>query len=130
MPENKKIDTTGCTIMRGKLTTLIYNANRLTIVLKGAGRRYVKERKGEIEDETLLFFLLEEHWANSSLETVQPEEIGAITDAAIYTFTALRNEDGELVGCGPVYAFMGYEVESEIDAMLRDGYCRMTGSGE
>lgn len=135
----KAISTDGCTVMRGKLTTIIYNNDKLIIVLKGKGRSFLNR---EIKNhnypcgfyppshEMILCDLLEEHWSNSSLEHLSPLEVCGLTSADLFTFTAERNDQGDLISCGPVYGFMGYMVESEIDAMLRDGYCRMQGSGE
>jgi hypothetical protein len=117
------------TIMRGKLTTILYNKQRMIIVLKGKGRRYIAEEKATYKrhpsmwqnDDNLLWSLLEEHWANSSLETVRPEEVGALTDCTIYTMTADRDDNGELISCEEVYGWRGYCVISEIDRMLESG---------
>ena len=116
------------TIMRGKLTTILYNKQRMIIVLKGKGRRYIAEEKANhkrykwhLTDGNLLWSILEEHWANSSLETVRPEEVGALTDCTIYTMTADRDDQNNLISIDEVYGFNRYAIESEIDRMLESG---------
>ena len=103
----------------GHLLTLIGTANgNLTLRPTPEGVTEAKDmlelrdvrKRGSLADEA---DMLEWHISNG-WDYVQPEEIGALTDATIISRDVERDDNGDLVRVGRVYAHMNYAVEDPI----------------
>lgn len=111
----------------GNNTNLTYTAKELTIELTEDGRVELLaelENKGEhFNDEDVLWELLEEHWTNGAIDSVRPEEVGALTDSLLLVQDAPRNDNGdlELEADAIVYWFSSYCINSYIEVLLKDG---------
>ena len=98
---------------RGRLATFTkLNNGNLEMTLTREGRAEAREG-AQFND------LIESQLANG-WEYVQPEEVGALTDATIITDDCVRNDDGDLVECGRVFSNIGYyESEDDLERLLR-----------
>jgi hypothetical protein len=67
-----------------------------------------------------------EHQLCNGWERVAPEEIGALTDAPIITDDCQRDGDGKLTECGPVYAYMDYQVSDPVAVLAERGFVYLT----
>ena len=91
--------------------TFTYDLNTggaLRIKADLAERQHLKEDK-PTEGEALESLL-----ANSDLDWIQPDEIGALTDAPILGF----REDGNVIAA---WGFMDYQVQSFVDDLIEKG---------
>ena len=98
---------------RGRLATFKkLSSGNLEITLTREGRTEARDG-AEFND------LIESQIANG-WEYVQPEEVGALTDATIITDDCVRDDDGNLVECGRVYSNINYyQVEDDVERLLR-----------
>lgn len=58
---------------------------------------------------------------NGELFQVSPEEVGALTDAPMFTDDVTYNEDGTRVCAGKLWWFPGYELRSFAEELLAKG---------
>ena len=92
----------------------------LIIKMNEQERKELRELKEERENGGVTAYeseALEELLANSELEWIAPEEIGALTDAPIL---GIRNCDdyNEIIGA---WGFMDYQVRSFVDDLIETG---------
>ena len=89
-----------------------------SLILTLNNRKRIEEFKEDYPDDfssdSVMYEFFEEFICNSEWEWIDPQEIGALTDAPIL---GIKNESGRVI---EVYGFMNYAVESLLDA-LYDG---------
>lgn len=66
-----------------------------------------------------------EYQMGNGWERVLPEEVGALTDALIITKEAERDDRGNLIKCGRVYADMNYQVADLLETLQTKGQAFM-----
>ena len=64
----------------------------------------------------------------SGWEWVQPEEIGALTDAPLLSQEVVRDEDGNLLSVGTVYYDADYMLRDPIATLIERGSAIFRGS--
>ena len=84
--------------------TIEKHENGIVIRLNDDGRELVNERLFDDWYYAISGDLLEDVFANSEWEELQPEGIGALTEALIITDYANRDDYGKLVEVGNVYS--------------------------
>lgn len=113
--------------MIGNLTDFSFDElGNLVVTLTDEGREelaYMREQQPEWNDDTIFVELIESHWTNG-WEFLSVQELGALMsdDALILCHDAIRDEDGTLLGVENVYFYHDYQIRSEVDALLRDGF--------
>lgn len=80
--------------------------------------------------ETILWELLEDLWTNGQLDSVQPEEIAALTDAPIYCDWKETDDHGTLENIGRVYWFERYQIEDPAEELAKYGEVVFPGAPE
>lgn len=88
--------------------------------------------KSTHKDHGFLAYLLEHTgWSpNGQLHQVQPEWIGALTDAPILTDDLVIEDDGTANVPGKVWWFPNYQVESFAETLIREGRVVFTAAPE
>lgn len=66
-----------------------------------------------------------EHQLCNGWQWVNPEEIGALTEAPIITDDYEWDEHGNLTHCGSVYAYMDYMLYDPVDELVKNGYIEL-----
>jgi len=97
--------------LKGAVTTYIDMAGNLIIYNPDPDIDW--DRLEELPEDAALAELLEYQTANG-FEWIQPEEIGALTDAPIIAWGAVRDDSGKLIDPGAVYWFESYQVTDAI----------------
>jgi hypothetical protein len=69
-----------------------------------------------------------EHELCNGWETVDPADIGAMTDGEIISQEITRDDDGEITALGRVYWFADYQVVDPIATLLDGSPVRLHGS--
>lgn len=108
---------------KGYYTNLSEDENRnLVITLnKKAAKEIRKEMLSNGDERQTLWVLLEDHICNSELEFVLPEEVGALTDSAILSDSAVRNDQGDLIKCDYAWWFPNYAVSNPVEELYKYG---------
>lgn len=75
----------------------------------------------EIDADSRLSEVIEWQLANG-WSLVQPEDVGALTDAPILSEEVETDEQGEVRGVGTVYWYPQYDVRDPVAQLLQDGY--------
>jgi hypothetical protein len=107
-----------------QLLDIEYSENGLTIRLNDEGKLIATEM---MEDDsgyyTITSTLLEDMFCNSEWEEIDPEDIGALTEALVISNTAERDDNGKLLNIGAVYTDINtYQVRFWYeDAATEDG---------
>lgn len=138
-------------------TALIYTPEALYMVLTQQGAASLKEALADRDEEherainryreqllanpakkpypihytsndAVLWEMLEPHWTNGELESVRPEEIGALTDAPIFANWTEDNDQGELLKIGAVYWWECYCLYDMAEELLKAGYVAIQGA--
>jgi hypothetical protein len=82
----------------------------------------VAEQEGGLDGA--LCELLEEVIANSSLEWIRPEEVGALTSAPILGYDVPRNDNGDITsGDFRHWAFMDCQILDPVKMLLTNSFC-------
>lgn len=94
------------------------NSLILTLDSEDFGMKMLREIKenclddfDDFSSDNVMYEFFEEFIANSEWEWIQPEEIGALTDAPIL---GIRDEDDRVI---EAYGFMNYAIESLLDVL-------------
>jgi len=82
----------------------------------------------EFEDEPDTY---KEEWFSHQFEEagysrVRPEEVGALTDAELWSETVVRNDPGDLLAVGQVYMDNMYAIRASWTALFQDGVVVLT----
>lgn len=83
--------------------------------------RLTTEGREDLTPEADLFDVLEYQRCNSSLEFLQPEEIGALTSSEILSDEVERDDQGTLLKVGAVYWYPDYAVSNPVEVLLQKG---------
>lgn len=100
----------------------------LVVTLLDEGREAVEEMREDdrLTDNDIFVELTEYYWCNG-WDRIRPGDLALFDDYRI-AFAQDRIEDdyGNLLDLGSVYTYDNYQIDSEVDAMLRDGYVVLT----
>jgi hypothetical protein len=79
--------------------------------------------------DTILAAMIEDHLGNG---WTMPDaaQIGALTSSPILAYDCAFNDEGEITKAEAVYWFPNYQVESELETMLRQGFVRFEQAPE
>ena len=106
----------------GYLDLTILDDGKLKFSLTPEGKEEIldtPEDERDIYDR--LFYNLMEDFCGNGWEFVDPEEIGALTDALILTDDCERDEEWNLIQIGRVWAYGMYAIHGYITPLLEDG---------
>jgi len=93
----------------------------LKITLTPEGREHIADHRDDEGDERTFYDLIESHLCNG-WTLVNPQDIGALTEAVILSDDVEIADDGRIVHVGSVYANIhNYQITSPVDALLADG---------
>jgi hypothetical protein len=107
----------------GSFTVLRVSENGITITLTPEGKEALVEEMadGDKRSDDILFSLLEEHVQDGTIDFIQPEEVGALTDSPIFGTDVERDDSGGIAGYTAVYWFPNYQVADPVEILLEDG---------
>lgn len=96
---------------------------QLVISLTPAGKQEIEEAiaDGKNIDSDAYMYELFEHPLCNGWFNVAPEEIGALTNAPIFSDNIERDDDGNVVNVDCVYAYMDYAVRSPVEVLREKG---------
>jgi hypothetical protein len=80
-------------------------------------------------DYNTFYELLEEHLTNG-LEWINPDDLGAMTDAPILSDVVERDEDNKITSCDYVWWYPNYQVSSPLDELKENGRVIFTYNGK
>jgi hypothetical protein len=105
--------------IKGNNTNLELNkAGNLVIIITRQGKKFAKELlEQDSHPDSKLWDLLEEHLTNG-WATIKPEEIGALTEAPIFSPDTYYNDDNDLI-IGKCYAYMDYQLYDPVEELVR-----------
>lgn len=72
-----------------------------------------------VNPDYALMILVEDHLENG-LDWIKPEEIGALTDAPIFSDSASYDDEGELIDCKYVWWFPDYQIKDPVKELLEN----------
>ncbi len=98
-----------------------------TFTVNPAMQEELKEAVAAGNTQNALIDLLEHIIANSDIDWIRPEEIGAMTDAPIFGHID-RNDQGEVVSVGDVWWYPNYMVSDPIEVLAERGTITFAGS--
>jgi len=106
------------------------NGNVRIQLVRGKGNK--QELKELAADDTRginskLLDALEDEFCNSSWETVEPEEVGALYSGLIFTDDCDRSDHGDIERIGRIYYNPNYAVQDELAVILENGYVEYEG---
>ncbi len=109
--------------MAGKYTEFEKQSNRnLRIVLLEEARDDVQEiASKELTADSKLAQVIEWQLSNG-WSMVQPEDVGALTDAPILTEEMDTDTQGNVLKVGTVYWFLQYDVRDPVTQLLENGH--------
>jgi hypothetical protein len=95
--------------------------NNLIIIITKKGRAFamelLKTNRGSNQN---LWELLEEHLTNG-WDWINPEDVGALTEAPILSDTADYDDNGNLVDIKRCWGYMDYMIYNPIEQLLKNG---------
>jgi hypothetical protein len=92
----------------------------LIIILNKKTASFIKDELFKTSSNDALWTLLEDHFENG-LEWIKPEEIGALTDAPIFSDNVVRNDLNELIAIDSVWYDEDYMIVSPIVELFETG---------
>ncbi len=96
-------------------------SQRYTDLREGPSALYITlTLEGREEQPKTLEDALEYHLCNG-WSMIQPEEIGALTDAPIIGIDVQRDDQGKLIHVGRAFWFPNYMVEDPLKTLLKKG---------
>ncbi len=107
------------------------NGNVRIQLVRGKGNK--QELRELVDDDTRginrkLLEALEYEFCNSSWETVEPEEVGALYSGLIFTDDCDRNDrTNDIERIGRIYYNPNYAVQDELAVILENGYVEYEG---
>lgn len=118
----------GESVFGGWVSLAVKPNGDLQICLTEEGKAHEDDWRGKTSDESL-WNLTEDLVGNGKMGWLQPEEIGALTDAPILALGIVsRNDKGELEAGPSVYWHERYQVDDPIEEMLTAGEVIFKGS--
>jgi hypothetical protein len=121
--------------MVGNLTNFSFNERgNLVVTLTPEGREEIadiREAHPEWSDNDIFIELTEHYWTNG-WTIVSPADIGALIndDCIILSEDVDYDDHGNLLGIGLLYWYPDYQLFSEVEVMLRDGFVVMQKENE
>jgi len=100
-----------------------------TFKVNDAMKESLLEQVQQGRSQSALYDLLEGIIANSDIDWIQPEEIGALTDAPIFGHVD-RDDQGKVVNVGHVWWYPDYMVSDPIEELATKGTVTFVGAPE
>lgn len=108
------------------LTKLPSGDLRLALTADDEERDDIRQTVDQHGIRWALIDLLEGHLSNG-WEIIEPEEVGALTDALILTDEAERDDYGDLTALGRVYWNPNYQIQDDVEELLTTGAAEWEG---
>jgi hypothetical protein len=104
----------------GYYTNLFTDKNKNLHIVLNKDIENLDEDFSNINSDDALEMLLEDHFCNG-FEWVKPEDIGALTDAPIFSDDALYDDQGNLIECGHVWWYPDYQIFDPVAELFKNG---------